>query len=70
MKVYNKNNPNLQIQKKKGNCFNCGKTGHSAATCRMRGNFKNNNNNKGSTSNKANRWKSKRSLQQWCPRHI
>ena len=54
MKVYNKNNPNLQIQKKKGNCFNCGKTGHSAATCRMRGNFKNNNNNKGSTSNKAN----------------
>ena len=28
--------------------------GHYAATCRVRGNFKNNNNNKGSTSNKAN----------------
>ena len=55
-KFYNKTNPNPQIQKKKkkDNCFNCGKTGHYAATCRVRGNFKNNNNNKGSTSNKAN----------------
>ena len=52
---HNENGPNPQIQKKKGNCFICGKIGHYAATCRARGNFNNNkNNNKGSTSNKAN----------------
>ena len=54
-KFHNKNGPNPQIQKKKGNCFICGKVGHYAATCRVRGNFNNNkNNNKDSTSNKAN----------------
>ena len=40
---------------KKANCFICGNVGNYAATCRARGNFNNNkNNNKGSTSNKAN----------------
>ena len=53
-KYLNKNGPNPQIQKKKGNFFICGKVGHYAATCRARGNFNNNKNNKGSTSNKAN----------------
>ena len=54
-KFHNKNGTNPQIQKKKGNCFICGKVGYYAATCRARGNFNNNkNNNKGSTSNKAN----------------
>ncbi|KAK7835777.1 hypothetical protein CFP56_023087 [Quercus suber] len=54
-KFHNKNGPNPQIQKKKGNCFICSKVGHYAATCRAMGNFNNNkNNNKGSTLNKAN----------------
>ena len=54
-KFHNKNGPNPQIQKKKGNCFICGKVSHYAATCRARGNFNNNkNSNKGSTSNKVN----------------
>ena len=54
-KFHNKNGLNPQIQKKKCNCFICGKVGHYAATCRARGNFNNNKNiNKGSTSNKAN----------------
>ena len=44
---------NSQGQKKKINCFICGKLGHYAATCKQRNN--NNYNNKGSTSkNKAN----------------
>ena len=55
VKLHNKNGPNPQIQKKKGNCFIRGKIGHYAATCRAKGNFNNNrNNNKGLTSNKAN----------------
>ena len=53
--LHNKNVPNPQIQKKKGNCFICGKVGHYVASCRARSNFNNNkNNNKGSMSNKAN----------------
>ena len=47
--------PNLEIQKKKGNYFICGKVGYYVATCRARGNFNNNkNNNKVLTSNKVN----------------
>ena len=69
-KFHNKNGPNPQIQKKKGNFFIRGKVGHYAATCRARGNFNNNKNNKGSTSNKANCCKPRRSLRPWCEAHL
>ena len=60
-KFHNKNGLNPQIQKKRGNCFICGKVGHYVATCRARGNFNHNkNNNKGSMSNKTNVVQTKR----------